>query len=366
MKLFDDKERTNHELPTRTDSAFDYLNNTARPDAAKLRALIESWFQRYLETKKSDPSKNGKFDLQQRFQSDSDDVHHSAYFEVLLHEILIKTGVKVEVHPAPQTGFTTKPDFLVTKDEYTQFIVEAVTCSGKTQDEKAADARANSVYQIVDKLNHPNFDVGIESIKGPEEQPSGNEIKKWLIDKLNQLDYDEILIAWIRGKENVPHWQWNKDGWDIVFFPLPLPNGQRNVQDCGSIVCEITPIHECTLDESLRKALKDKAYRYGKIEIPYIIAVNVTDIFADDFDFKTTLFGDLSYYTSGAVAGNIHDSNGLFGTKKHPKATHVSGVMFFKKATPWYGEKYKIYYYPNPWCEKDSSFITVENNKLLI
>jgi hypothetical protein len=57
----------------------------------------------------------------------------SAFFELFLHELLLRLGCNVEVHPDPGTGSSRRPDFLVTDPDGQQFFLEAVLATDLPQ-----------------------------------------------------------------------------------------------------------------------------------------------------------------------------------------------------------------------------------------
>src|SRR5947209_3881762 len=101
--LFDLLTRTDAGPAGYAESFFPYMNRSARDDITRIRAVLESWFQRY--------PKDGREALRSAFRSDDDWQHQGAFFELLLHEVLVRLDCRVTVHP-PIPGTTRRPDFL--------------------------------------------------------------------------------------------------------------------------------------------------------------------------------------------------------------------------------------------------------------
>ena len=118
MGVFEEGVREDSRPSQHKESAFAYLSRSARPEAEQARQRIESWFARY-------PA-DAANELALRLQSRLDDQHRAAFFELLLHELLLRCG-----HPVaaiePKLAHTWKsPDFLVEG----QFYLEAVAAAG--------------------------------------------------------------------------------------------------------------------------------------------------------------------------------------------------------------------------------------------
>ena len=87
ISVFDHGPR---ELPGGADyvvSHFDYLNSSARAEAAKVRAVVERMFDRY-------PAQMQE-GLRRRLRSVDNNTHLGAFFELTLHDLLLRSGSRV-------------------------------------------------------------------------------------------------------------------------------------------------------------------------------------------------------------------------------------------------------------------------------
>lgn len=275
MTLFDQIERqgTGPRLYAQPD--FDYLNKSARPGVAVVRQTLEDWFSRYPVAHRPE--------LRAQFRSDNHQ-HRSAHFELVLHELLLRLGVDVEVHPAVP-GTNRRPDFLVNSPSGARCYLEAILATNQTREEAAAEARKNQVYDAINQLNSPDFFIGIDPIGSPETPPSGQHIRAFLTERLAGLNRIEILALLeqqnVPGFEGLPHWRYEHDGWTIDFFPLPKSDaltGQASVRPIG---LEFGAFQLLQTKETIRNAVQRKAGRYGELALPYIVAVNVLSDFVD-------------------------------------------------------------------------------------
>ena len=97
----------------------------------------------------------------------------------------------------------------------------------------------------------------------------------------------------------------------------------------------------------LRDVLEKKASRYGQLGMPYVIAVNSSDMMHGDRDFQDTLFGSPPQFAAPGSPPDI----GFWGTAASPKHTRVSAVLFTKNLCPptlLMGQVYACLYL-NPW-----------------
>jgi hypothetical protein len=127
MRLFDDVPRKDTGPASRSEGDFEYLNRSARPQAEKVRQLLETCFSHYPKQEQSE--------LKQRLKAE----HSSAFYELLLHELFLKLGCSVKIHPRKEDADDKRPDFLVKPPEGDCFYLEAVLATGQTEEEKAAE-----------------------------------------------------------------------------------------------------------------------------------------------------------------------------------------------------------------------------------
>src|SRR6266478_755554 len=112
MHLFDHIQRTNYEPATHSEDTFSFLNRSASLESESVRDLLESFFRRYPSSESAE--------LKSRFKTQFD----SAFFELYLHELLLRLGCEVTVHPTLK-GIGAKPDFLVRFRQGQEVILEA-------------------------------------------------------------------------------------------------------------------------------------------------------------------------------------------------------------------------------------------------
>jgi hypothetical protein len=120
--VFDEGPREDGRPPQPKESAYGYLNRSARPEADQARGLIDDWLARY------PADRAGQLVL--RLQSPLGQQHEAAFFELLLHQMLLSLGHRVAAIE-PKLPHTWKsPDFLVESGAGESFYLEGVSAGG--------------------------------------------------------------------------------------------------------------------------------------------------------------------------------------------------------------------------------------------
>jgi hypothetical protein len=332
MTLFDERERSEQcpKLPTQSD--FDYHNVSARPGVAAGRVLMEKWFQQYPDEHKRD--------LRSRYRSRLQSASRGAFFELYLHQLLLRIGCMVKVHP-PLRESVKHPDFLVTTSCGTQFYLEAVLAHAPSLEADASARRIAEVYECLNSMNSPNFFISVNANGTPATPPSAAGLRRKLEGWLATLDPDEVSNLFLTGRsEEAPRYHWTHDGWDIEFKALPkspLCRGKPGVRPIGIYSGAARWMN--TANE-IRRAIKTKGRKYGRLDLPLVVCVNVLD-HADSIDILNALIGDeqwnVSFAEGGSVASENRDRapNGVFGVDKTPKNRRVSAVVVASELGLW-------------------------------
>lgn len=344
--LFEDILRNFKGTLGHTEPLYEYLNRSARPSMNRVRDLLEGWF--------SNLPSDAKNEIKSRFRSSDDIQHQSAFFEIYLHALFSKLGFQIEIHPEIP-GQTTHPEFLVLKEEKPVFYIEATLASGPIED-KAADKRENVVYETIDKMNSPNFFIGVKVHGSPNTPPPGRKWRAFLENWLSELDPDAIdEKRKSDALKDLPSTTLNHDGWTITFQANPKPPKTRGKPGIRPIGIRFLGFEKLKEDEYIRNAVKEKATKYGHLDFPYVIAINVLSIFSHDQMVMNALFGKEGFESYPKLGGGsdhrlIRAPNGAFRGPKGPQNTRVSGVIICKNLL-WENifSKNPVLWY-NPWA----------------
>lgn len=91
--------------------------------------------------------------------------------------------------------------------------------------------------------------------------------------------------------------------------------------------------------EPSRRAVVDKAKKYGALPGSFLIAINVDALVFDRSDEMCTLFGDVVYTLrvgeQGVEPEPNREENGAWRDRRGPRYTRVSGIWMFNNLSPW-------------------------------
>lgn len=345
MKLFDNAVRTYMGYARRTETTFDFLNRAALSDFAATRDTVEAMFATFPES--------GKADLRARFRSD-DEAHVGAFFELFLYTVLGKMNYNAALHASSGTSNSRRVDFQVEASGKSIFIeARALTSSQETS---LRDRLLAPVLDAIDDLESPNFFLHFDVEGDLKKAIAINPIKRHLATWLGSLDYDKIKAetAGENGHRNCPVTKWTQDGCTLEF--AAWPKGKARGKPGRSIGIEGGSAGWSNTGHRLRKMLADKARRYGKLNTPYVIAVNVMDGGMDNEDALQALYGQEAVqfrtYPDGRRESRlIRQMNGLWRQHDGPRYKRVSAVLIASRLRPWCMPQSRLTLYVNPWAD---------------
>jgi hypothetical protein len=305
MSLFENSNRTYDAPALHNEDVFDFFNRSARPASARIRETLETWFAHYPD--------NNKVELKARFQSG----FHSPFYELFLHELLLKIDCSVYVHPAADSGSSTRPDFLAKFPSGDKVFVEAVVLTDEPKSEKARRARNNTLYDEINRIKSQDFFLDIRSVKNPQRiQPSGRKIQVFLNKRLKGLNPDAILET-IRkyGFDAVPKWTFSDGDFELEVSPVPKSPKRRGKSEDRFIGIYPGESRWGGSAKSLRSSVATKARQHGHLNRPYVIAMNSLSIWgADEDDISEAFYGSQGVFhsysrISAVLVTEIHPSN---------------------------------------------------------
>jgi hypothetical protein len=106
-----------------------------------------------------------------------------------------------------------------------------------------------------------------------------------------------------------------------------------------------------------QRAAREKSSRYGELDLPYIVAVNVLADFGGEDEYVDALFGtpQIAVTADGRQVFE-HDKDGSFGTPRHPRAQRVSAILCVRDLSPWSvaqeGDRRVLRMIRHPWASK--------------
>lgn len=319
MPIFDDLERTRVDAPHQGEPRFPYLNTSARHGAERVRALVEAWFKRYPEAHREP--------LIGRFRSSSDAEHHSAFFELFVHELLTFKGHKiVEIEPVVPNS-PRRPDFLVETALGSRFYVEAIFSTGLSDEEAGATKRLDAALRAIDTYPSPGHFLDLKVTGTPDKPVTIKALKSEL-----RVFVDGLTP----GQRSAAPFLYEEFGMRIrlVAFPKNTPKPGR------AIGARHFGVHSAVADEDLRAAILKKAKRYGELPLPFVVAVNTSGFFQEDHDLTDALLGTENTVGYQAAHGKfehklVRQPDGIWIGPKGPRKKVLSAVLATREVTPW-------------------------------
>lgn len=346
--LFDNITRKDRSPRGDTESLYKFINRSSRKFAGIIRSLLEEWFSHY-------PSEHQK-DIQNRFCSEDDLSHRSAFFELYMHKLLLRLDCKVEIHPHVG-GVATHPEFLVSTHDKTNFYLEC-TLAGRSHEDIAKQNIENRVYESLNKLNSPNFFIYINVKGSPKSSPPARKWRNYLEKELSKLDPEEIGNIFKNSSfDGLPSWSTEFDGWQVEFKPIPKSPRKRGTPDIRPIGIRFSGLEWSKTHIHIRNSINEKATKYGDLDFPFIIAINVLDFCCDDLDVMDGLFG--KEFTSVSLRQNGsykcipgREPNGAWYGPKGPQNTRNSAALIFRNLSWSNIANETPFFWNNPWAKK--------------
>lgn len=302
IPLFSDIQRVDTGPARYSESRFSYLDRSARPAFERIRQLLDRWYANFPAAEQAQ--------LRNRVQSGDDHQFLAAVFELYIHEILLRTSHRVEIH---RKGTAAKqPDFSATAPDGTSVVLEAIVATETTDAQKGAEKRKSQLYDMIDRLECPDFFLSMEIEGEPNTPIPGDQwlrdLRKWV----SSLDYDAVvLLGQQRAFDLLPTLTLEHDGLVVTFSPIAKKQenrGQTNVRPIGVQSFDAEWVQSW---KAIQRAVHKKASRYGKQDCPYLIAINGAGHNCDFEEFEQSLYG----------------SDGLWSVRRQPTHTRVSAIL---------------------------------------
>jgi hypothetical protein len=309
----------------------------------EVRDLIEDWFSRLCP--------DAQADVQGRLRSTDNRQSKGAFFELYLHECLLRMGYSVTCHPELE-GTSRRPDFLAEKDGRSIYV-EARSASPSNVT-VGKSARVNAVYKSLDKLDSPNFflwiDLATQGDAPLRARPLRSSLERWLAG----LDPDDHTIVG-KHRDDLPGFIHEDAGWKIDFRAIsrsPEARGRKGARPLGIFGGGEDRVQD---EEGIRGALADKGSAYGSLDAPFVVAVASGSISLDDYDVRNALYGTevvefrtFADGTESTVMARKPDGYWYRGNRWDHRG--VSGVLVVKNLHPAFvgKQQHTIWEHPDP------------------
>lgn len=343
-KIFGDQPRKDGSPKKNNETYHQFYSRSAWPEMGRVRRLISACASNYPQD-----------DLQEiinRLTSGNDVEFRSATFELFLHEALLRRGCQLTPHPELNNGSAKRPDFLVRDSGGMEFYLEAVLATQNNNVDEGATARKGVVMDKLAASPHENFMIIIEDDGVPASAPSGKALTAKIHKFLNTLDPDDVQKTINQsGFDAVDYIEWEHDGWKVKVIPVPLKPERRGK---SKSLIGAGPIEGGWIDDwsPIRKAVKSKGGRYGDLNAPLIVAVNMNSFRLDPIDEVQALYGQEEFVTTVGSGGGFdfqRAPNGAWIGPNGPQYTRVSAAWIFNDLHASSIASRKNTLYINPW-----------------
>lgn len=308
------------------------MNRSARRGDAASRVLIEEWLNYVPMSERSE--------LCARFRSDDNTKFAAAFQELFVHEYLRRQGCAVSFHPVIP-GSLKKPDFLVQPPSADTFILEACTSSDVASGPDH-DPLGDRIRDFLSQIKLDGYKLGIDELTVGRSDLPQRALGKHIVD----------AIAASSGKSKrairIPSYS-TTDGWQIRL--TAFSSARYGSSRSPTVMQEAWGRTWTGPSYPLRAALKKKASKYGRLGMPYVIAINTADAMLTGRDLEETLFGVRPGISIAGMTNKL--ARGFWGSEAAPTHRRVSAVLFTKNlwpATVLMGQVC-ICLYTNPWAK---------------
>jgi hypothetical protein len=332
-------------------SHFDYLNSSDRVEASRVRTVLEEMVGRYPPA-----AQDG---LRHRLRSIDDNTHLSAFFELALHDLVLRVGCTVlEVEPDLQET-RRSPDFLVETPQGQRFYLEATLATGRSRSEEGGERRLREALQAIESVHSTDFFLDLHISGTPTAPVRGRQIRRRLESWLHGLDYEQVRRIWNGDAGGIPVFTYEQHGVRFRISAVPRRLSRGSLQGSRAIGSRmLAPLSVQPL-EPIRNAILDKATRYGQLDAPYVVAVNAMSDYADADDAIDAVFG-----TPGTLIRRTADGyedhpgrerDGVWLGAGGPTKTRVSAVFSTERLNPWSLAQRRARAILNPWAGRPLS-----------
>ena len=336
MNLFDDSVRNRKEGRQPRETIWGVLNRSAQPVAKPVRMELEKWFAGY-------PSVHRK-GLRQRLKSRNDEQFYAAFFELYLHAVLRALGFDPKI-PCGDARKKAMQDFVVHKAVQLLFRVEAKFL----WKEKEHDIQDKYMREIERALNEVSSDRLLFALGFQGQftgQPAYGQVKGVFEDWLRSNE--KSLLALAPGDRDrlrdQPCFQIKEQG-AILNIYIAAVRGPAD--KCRRAFCAWSPgVQHMQTDRRIRRELRGKATKYGKMQEPYIIAMATND-HVDELDMCNALLGEEVFGRNWTR----RKLNGFWYGPRGPQNTRVSGVLIVPELSFERIAEIEPLFYPNPWAD---------------
>ncbi len=333
-RLFDDYKRSDADVSRYDETDFEFWNRSAWQVAHDTRQRLEDWFSRY-------PVESASKLCSDFRKPKKTNALHGAYFELFLHELLLRLGCEVTVNPTIKAGNRTlTPDFLV-EYEGRKCYIEATQIDYRDDSNKNED-------KFMQDLNEFSV-LGLYAHLSPEGELNQTLSKRQVervisfARSLTPVDFEKSHGIYGYGpsiKVKSPDRKWKCT---INFGPWQLSSGEKPdrwvIGRGRSYMVDTEGIADKCIDKIIEKT---KRYRH-EVDAPLVVAL---------WDYRGLFGGFNREYDNRILFGHGQTNGGVWLNNKRSRYPELAGVWMFRGLVIQSTDYFTAYLYHNPY--KDS------------
>lgn len=281
--------------------------------------MVQAWIERY-------PAENQP-EMVRRLRSRDDTLHRSAFFELFLHELLIRQDFNiVAIEPEMPNGRA--PEFLVAAPDGTRFYLEATLALGLSNVDAGADRRMREALQAIDDVASPDFFLHLHTHGAPDRPIATARLRRSVQRFVDGLDYETATSA-TQAERPIGTWQHEEHGARFIIQPVPKRLRRPGGRAIGGRMLAAGLIHPKL---AIRSAVEGKAGRYGELDLPLVVAINALEEFAGPDDAVDALFGTVAVVVpEDGEPRQRRNTDGAWQGSGGPVHTRCSAVLFVER-----------------------------------
>lgn len=347
--LFASRPRSDPNTQYAHESHYGFLRRVDDPVFARVRDLLNSWFDRFATSQ----SEHAVKDLRRRLEAKGEGQFDQAFWELYLHELFARLGFEANVHPESERG--TKPDFELTGNG-TRFYLEAVAPIPHYSDGNREAGSEATVVEYINASHNPNYYLRLRHLIPGQNTPRRREVVAKVEDWLGSLVWTDLWKGDLASSIHPDIQLEVGDGWKIGLEAIPIERTVPANPDRPMIAFYRTSTaYPEGLGREILPALVEKSTRYGTLDAPLIVAVWVLDLLANPETTSLALFDGWFDFKPGSVRTGWEeraDRVGLWtpGAKARGRTAGVLAASVFDFGYPSVARSMPRYW-PNAWAE---------------
>jgi hypothetical protein len=275
MKVFDQEWVKEQRLK------YGYQSRYAQPYVARLaidpylsreRSTIDKCFKTLPDCVKPD--------MLERLRSYNSRQHFGAYYELVMREFFRHLDYSVDFHPQIEGS---EPDLFVTGNGLEKPLVVEIATVFDDPDWEKEERKLDLIINALNSIKHYFFvSVSVESIPIPI-TVNYNRLKQYVVQWLDSFDVEKT--------NKISRVEYQHNNLELSLALIPKKPGVRTK---SPIVGGHSLPARFVDQKQLRRALQKKVNKYRFVKerrLPYIVALSLSNVFADEEDVINELFG---------------------------------------------------------------------------